>query len=465
MTRDWNGSAVMGEFARIAAESGLVSTDFGDPAVGNPDKSPVGPFRNNPGVSGKTDTLSVDSNSKDYGVTKGMGEDLVGKAHPKDAEPAEAMGKGGLVEDIVQQQEADIGVATRMPSGALIGRHAALVAALVDLANGLEGEGKAEAAARIDGTIGRISDIPFGDGLRKEAVGPLAALLLAPLKWVMWGGAAAGVGAAAPGWLSKLTSTKEDLATDIQDVLDKAASARDGDPSLSSAEGRLRALLAPHAAAFRKPLPAPGDEAALGAFLGNLQEFSERVIPDARELVAMMVAVRGGLLERIGLGAKSRLKEAFGDMVSTFRDTMGAVAAAAKIGRRLAPKPEAAKPEVAEPGVAGPEVAKPEAPARKYVAEIQSLLAEQGLEVPRTGRLDGATMDALRQMERRLDADLRRDPGMAEILERRGWSVVGALLRADGTVGSPSALRRLLSLAEIAKAKSAQGLGILPEAA
>lgn len=157
MTREWNGSLVMGDFAKIAVEGGLITTDFGKPIVGNSDKSPVGPYRNNPSVSGKDDTLTVDSNSKDYGVTKETGKDLIEKAHPDDAVMAESMGDGGLVENVVQQQEKDIEVATQMPSGSLHGKHAELVRSLVKLANALEDAGREEAAARVDRTIERIA--------------------------------------------------------------------------------------------------------------------------------------------------------------------------------------------------------------------------------------------------------------------------------------------------------------------
>lgn len=416
MTREWNGSLVMEDFAKIAAESGLITTDFGKPVVGNPDKeTPVeGHRRYEPG--------------KEYGVTKETGEELIGKAHPKDAKPAEAMGDGALVENIVQQQEKDIEVATSMPSGALVGKHAELVNRLVALANNLEGEGKAEAAARIDKAIGRISDIPFGNDLRKEAIGPFAAMLLFPLKWLLWGGAAAGVGAGAMGWLSALTSQRETLAVDIQDVLDVAAKIREDDPSLSAAEGKLRSILLPYVAKFRKAMPVPGDEAGLREYIAILEDFAKN-LPDIKSLVEVMVAVKGGFLERIGFGQKARLEQKLQDMVTSFQATMKGIQAAAKVGKEQMPEPTAAQPET---GIAG----------------IQVLLAERGLKVPQTGKLDDKTIAALRQLEKQLDTDLRRDPKMAEILERRGWSVVGALLRQDGTVADESVLRRLLSLAD-----------------
>jgi hypothetical protein len=419
MSNEWNGSQVMSEFAKIAAKGGLITSDFGTPVVGNTDKeTPVKDHRRY-------------EPSEEYGVTKGTGEDIIGRAHPKDAKPAESMGNGGLVENIIQQQKVDIEIATRMPNGALIGRHAELINNLVALANELEGEGKSEVAARVDQAIERISGLPFANSLHKEAVFPFAALLLAPLKWLLWGGTAAGVGAGAMGWLSKITSTRESLTEDIQDVLDKAVSVGNKDSSLSVTENKLRLLLSPYVDKFRQ-MPVPGDEKALREFLDTLQNFSGRIIPDAQALVTMMTAVKGGFWEHIGLGAKARLEEAFKDMVQTFQDTMKAVVAAAKVGKANMPTPMAGKPEL----LMGSDI-----------SGVQKLLAEQGLNIPQNGKLDEATKSALQSLEQKLDGMLRRNPKIAAVLEHRGWSISGAILRMDGTVMDPETLRRLITLA------------------
>lgn len=425
MSREWNGSQVMDEFAKIAAESGLITSDFGTPVVGNPDKeTPVKDHRRyEPG--------------EEYGVTKETGEDLVGEAHPKDAKPAEAMGDGGLVENIVQQQEKDIEVATRMPTGALVGKHAELVKTLVSLANELEGDGKAEIAARIDQTIERISGLPFVNGLHREAA--WLGALLAPLKLLFWGGAA-GTAAVSfgPGLLSKLTSTRDELAQDIQDVIEVVTAVREDAPSMSALADKLRTLLLPYVAKFRKPIPAPGDEIGLRAYLDILGEFGTKALPDASELVTAMTSVKGGWLEGAGLGPKSRLTEKFKDMQATFHDTLKAVQAAAKVGKEQIPEPAAARPEL---------------PIGSDIAGIQKLLVERGLEVPQSGKLDSATKSALRQLEKQLDAALRRDSKLASILEQKGWAVSGLLLRQDGTVADVETLHRLIALADRASDK------------
>lgn len=426
MSREWNGSQVMGEFAKIAAESGLITTDLGKQIVGNPDKSPVGPFRNNPSVSGKTDTLSVDRNSKDYGITKETGEELVNKAHPEDPEIAESMGMGWLVENENEQQEADVEVATSMPSGALPGKHAALMSALVALANELEGEGKAEAAARVDRTIERLAALPFGNGLRKEA---FFAALLAPLaKVLMWGGIGAGA------WRlfgTKLTSTRESLAEDIRDVLEVGASVGES-PSLAGLARQLRDILAPYAARFKRPMPSLGDKAELDRYATDLDDF-ERDFGKAASIVDAMTAVPDEWY-KFGFGAKSRLQEKFADLRKTLADTRTAIGKLSGTAQQMmaagpAPSPEAGKAETP-------------------IAAIQALLAERGFDVPRSGRLDDATKDALRQLAGRLDEALRRKPEIAEILDRRGWNISDSVLRPDGKVMDPANLRRLIALSE-----------------
>jgi hypothetical protein len=415
MTRDWNGSLVMAEFAKNAVEGGLITTDFGKPVVGNSDKSPVGPYRNNPSVSGKDDTLSIDRNSKDYGIGKETGDDLVEKAHPEDAEIAESMGEGWLVENIVQQHRKDEEIATQMPSGSLHGKHAALVAALVALANDLEGAGRAEAAARVDRTIERLAGCrPFEESLRKEA------FLGLPLGALTW----AGLGAAAWNWFgTKLTSVRENLAEDIQDVI-KASASAGGSDSLSGLAARLGALLAPYAAKFRRPMPVPGDKAGLARYDKDLDDFSS-VFGEAAAIVEAMGAMPDPWY-KFGLGAKSRLQEKFSDLRKTFDNTKAAVGRLSNVLQQAA----AAKGRV----------------PRTPVSEMQELLAEHGLEVPRTGVLDDATKDAIHKLEAKLDADFRRNPKLAEILKRRNWSIPGLLLKPEGTMADPQVARRLAAL-------------------
>jgi hypothetical protein len=427
MTREWNGSQVMEEFAKIAAESGLITTDLGDPIVGNTDKkTPVeGHRRHEPG--------------KEYSITKETGEELVGEAHPDDATLAESMGEGGLVENIVQQQEKDIEVATRMPSGALFGKHAELVNGLIALANSLEDEGKTEAAVRVDHAIGRITRFPFGGDFHKEAwAWPFMTALLAPLKWILWGGAAGGT------WYTfgaKLTSLRESLSDDIGDLIEVADSVGEGQPAMSALVGNLRAILMPYTAKFRQPIPVPGQEAELRQYLADLDHFGQD-LAKVSSIIGALAAVPDEWY-KFGLGAKSRLKEKLSDVQKTFSETMAAVKGMAEAGQK---KMEAG------PDTPRPEAAKTEIPSD--IAGIQALLAENGMKIPQTGVLDDATKEALQRLESQIDANLRRDPETAEILKRRRWNVSGVLLHPDGTVISPDMLRRLLSVSALVVAKT-----------
>jgi hypothetical protein len=418
MSREWNGSQVMGEFAKIAAESGLITTDFGNPVMGNPDKeTPVKDHRRY-------------EPSKEYGVTKETAEDLVEKAHPKDARPAEAMGDGGLVENIIQQQKKDIEVATQMPSGALTGKHAKLVNSLVSFANKLEGEGKADAAARIDRTIERLAVIPFDEGFHKESIAFLAAIIPA-LKAILWGGAA--VGAAGGAWHmfgTKLTSSRENMSEDIQDIIDVANSVGE-DPALSRLTNKLREILLPYVTKFKQPMPTPGQEAELKQYLANFDSFSID-LKKVTDIVTAITAVPGEWY-KFGLDAKSRLKEKLSDVSKTFSETVSAIHNLAGEGEKMMGK------------VPSPAAGKAEKPLSDIVA-IQQLLVEQGLKVPQSGKLDSATKNALQQLEKQLEVMLWSNPKIAEILEQRKWTVSGLLLRQDGTVVDPETLRRLIAL-------------------
>jgi len=150
--REWNGSNVMEEFAKTAAESGLITTNLKPEKkdfVGNPSKeTPVKDHRRY-------------EPTEEYEL-KVEPTDVVGKAHPQEAwmaeksTPMSSMGKGSLVENIKEQQEKDIEVATRMPSGALPGVHASLMNELIKLATELDDAGKHKEAIRVDRAIERL---------------------------------------------------------------------------------------------------------------------------------------------------------------------------------------------------------------------------------------------------------------------------------------------------------------------
>lgn len=164
MNRKWNGSKVMEDFVKIAADSGLIMTDFkpeDKDFVGNPSKeTPVKDYRRY-------------EPTEEYNVTEE--KDLVQAAHPEKVQVADAMGDGGVVENQNEQQKKNIDIATKMPNGALIGVHANLVNTLVKIAIQLDNEGKHKEAIRIDETIKRLHSLPFESShLYKKALIPAA---------------------------------------------------------------------------------------------------------------------------------------------------------------------------------------------------------------------------------------------------------------------------------------------------
>ena len=75
-----------------------------------------------------------------YMLHEETGTSLVSGAHPKSVELVEAMGKGGLVENTIEQQNHNIDVALSMPSGNYMGRHAALVESIIKFAKKSESD-------------------------------------------------------------------------------------------------------------------------------------------------------------------------------------------------------------------------------------------------------------------------------------------------------------------------------------
>jgi hypothetical protein len=104
---------------------------------------------------GKTE---ADYNSL-YKLHSETGADLVGEAHPHSIEIAESMGRGGVVENVVEQHRHNEGVALSMPSGNFRGKHAWLVQNLVKLANATDDEGKRKISDLIDAALNEIASL------------------------------------------------------------------------------------------------------------------------------------------------------------------------------------------------------------------------------------------------------------------------------------------------------------------
>jgi hypothetical protein len=399
MSKQWSSSTVMQEFEKIAAESKLIVTDL------NPDKKD---FVGNPSKETPVKDHRRYEPTEEYGVTKGEGKDLVDKAHPKTIEMASAMGGGGVVENIVQQQEIDLEVATKMPHGALHGIHAELIQGLVEKANELEDKGKVKEAKRIDETIQRLSSFPFvNDHLVKEAAFGLAIWLLtlfAPVAWSLigrskspggrrgpripmgkGGKAAVILGGAATimsAFGNKITSRKEDLSTDLKDLYDILLL---GHSKGSASCKKAADLLKPFINKLAKPLDDKGFKKLL-IVMENLKP----VFPKIEKLVARSAIEFGpGRWYQFGLDITSRIQEKYNDFSEVYKETNKLIADAQGLGKRM--------DNTAKKMISGP------APtALNDVAKLQKVLfGDNSSKV--TGKMDMETITATEVLEQNID--------------------------------------------------------------
>ena len=88
-----------------------------------------------------------------YGTQKETGEDLIVQSHPKSITLAESMGKGGLVENHLEQQQKSIYVATTTPSGNFQSKYAQTINYLEKLSKAADNQGKKEVSRIINQTI------------------------------------------------------------------------------------------------------------------------------------------------------------------------------------------------------------------------------------------------------------------------------------------------------------------------
>ncbi len=103
---------------------------------------------------------ATDSDFKNlYQIHNESGFDLIQKAHPKTIDIADAMGRGGVVENLVEQHRANTEIALSMPSGNFRNRHAWVIESLVKLANLIDENGSKEASDLIDVAIEEIMSL------------------------------------------------------------------------------------------------------------------------------------------------------------------------------------------------------------------------------------------------------------------------------------------------------------------
>ena len=88
-----------------------------------------------------------------YGFQEETGEDLVLQSHPKSVTLADAMGKGGLVENGLEAKEKSTYVALNTPSGNFQSKYASTIGYLQKLAKAADAQGKKEVSKLIKQTI------------------------------------------------------------------------------------------------------------------------------------------------------------------------------------------------------------------------------------------------------------------------------------------------------------------------
>jgi hypothetical protein len=91
-----------------------------------------------------------------YGFQEETGEDLVLQSHPKSVTLADAMGKGGLVENGLEQKEKSTYVALTTPSGNFQSKYASTIGYLNKLAKAADDQGKKEVSKLIRQTIQKL---------------------------------------------------------------------------------------------------------------------------------------------------------------------------------------------------------------------------------------------------------------------------------------------------------------------
>jgi hypothetical protein len=91
-----------------------------------------------------------------YELHDETGPELIGKAHPKTIDIADAMGRGGVVENQIEQQRHNIGVAQSVPSGNFRGRYAWVIQNLVKLAEIADDKGLIQESDLIDSALSEI---------------------------------------------------------------------------------------------------------------------------------------------------------------------------------------------------------------------------------------------------------------------------------------------------------------------
>jgi len=462
MYKEWESSGVMQEFLKVAAKSGLITSDLQQKELaGNADEeTPVKDHRRY-------------EPTEEYELEV-EGGNLVEKAHPEQAWTAKqspimnSMGEGSLVENIEEQQKKDIEVATKMPSGALPGIHASMVSELIKLADRLDGENKTKEAARIDETIERLGRLPFADSRPRIKEGgwfaPIVLLIttVAPLAWDYFFNkgkitttkgkpdvgkgrvvrtrkapmgrvgkviTTIGLGLSALTLLGKkITSVQEGIkkdTKDLHDVLQKAA------PE-SAAAAQAAAKLAPYIKELEQKPTKPEDYTRYRQKVIELKS----LLPSIRKHIddALSTDIEAGLWTWTGLDLHSRIAE----KLNTWEADLEAVKTKGARLDAVAAEEYRRTPMVME-GVYG----------LQQVLTLNGLLSKNQI----SGAMDDVTLKATQQLEKRLDTDTDTLYSKKIIRRKPKDGFAGKIVRNGQLVMRPEKLQRIISLIDQLKAK------------
>jgi hypothetical protein len=139
---------------RKAAESRV--SYFGDANLGLKDQLTKSYYAGLTGMYNEQPTKRPSDYKDLYGFQEETGHDLMAESHPKSVTLADAMGRGGLVENNLEQQQKSIYVATTTPSGNFQSKYAQTVSYLEKLAKAADSQGKEQVSRIINQTIQKL---------------------------------------------------------------------------------------------------------------------------------------------------------------------------------------------------------------------------------------------------------------------------------------------------------------------
>ncbi len=401
MSREWDNSTVMSEFAKIAKDLGLISSDLSA-------KEKEGFMKNVEETVPTGDDYTRNKKTEEYDAKDSK---IMEKAHKKDSYVAKAMGEGALVENNMQQHKKMLEIAIKMPTGTLIGVHASVVDSLVKMANELEENGKMKEAQLIDNTIKELCAVPFYFA-RKEAIAPAVPLVI-PFVVKALAVAATAMGIGFGGLFSSYQEGIKEDTKDLLDVLREFA-------SKSASAKKAYDLLNQSAVQFMNV--DLSSEKGIHAFLSEAEKFKMRELERLVEMANLEIG-SSKVWKFLGFGSR-RVEEKFTDFKDSFEKTLSTINKYSKIGENIQKQDE-----------------------RQDVKGIQKILYERGFlgskwsgEV--TGILDKNTSRAIKELESKVTNALSKIPGH----EDKNFS--DKILRGDKLQTNSSELNDLLNALE-----------------